>query len=214
VAQVLRDIKRQYPGLDLPVIAFGASSGGWFVGRSLYPAILDLQVRFDGYISTISAPNPLPHTDDFRAIPVGVYITMSRDEHTEQNALDVIKLLHDREVPAKHISIPPQPITEGFFNSRIPEISMEQSRKLYKALMNAGYLDPSTNLLNEDPRESAWRDVLRPLVPSTTDSFVADESAISEVMNVAFGRHEMSRDGVKEAIEWILEEFPKRPPRE
>jgi hypothetical protein len=33
---------------------------------------------------------------------------------------------------------------------------------------------------------------------------VADESALSEVLNVAWGMHEMSRDSVQESLEFIL----------
>jgi hypothetical protein len=58
--------------------------------------------------------------------------------------------------------------------------------------------------LRNDPRRSDWRSVLAPFAASMGDSMVADKSALSEVLNVAWGMHEMSRDLVKESFEFIL----------
>ena len=95
-------------------------------------------------------------------------------------------------------------MVDGFFHDRIPGYTLEESKAMVGALRAANYLDPQTHSLVDDPRQSNWRDVLRAHVPESKDNFVADESPVSEVMNVARAMHELSRDGVKEAIDFIL----------
>jgi hypothetical protein len=54
--------------------------------------------------------------------------------------------------------------------------------------------------LSQDPRRSDWRSILQDYAKGG-DSLVADRSPLSEVLNAASGMHEMTRNGVKEALD-------------
>lgn len=208
VAQVLSDIAQQY-SQKLPIFAFGASSGGSFVGRNLFSRIREKGLTLNGYIAQIAAPNPLPFTDDPTDILAAVYITMNRDESTEQKARSTLEDLERQRIPCTHITLDPLPVSNDFFHERIPEYSLEQSTKMVQALKDGGYIDPQYSWLKDDPRRSDWRKVIRSFVSNSLDSLEPDESPISEVMNVAYGMHEMTRDGVREGLQFVVQEYLK-----
>ena len=94
------------------------------------------------------------------------------------------------------------------FRVFIPEISFIQSKAIVKDLQDNGYINKETSELMEDPRRSDWRVVLSQFshLPNhpMEDSLVADKSPISELMNVAYGLHEITRDGVQEALKFCM----------
>lgn len=119
-----------------------------------------------------------------------------------------------------HIPLYPLPITDQYFSDRIGAaiVSPTDSMRLTRALRDATppYLN-ETGYLLRDPRHSDWREVIGPVLPKllTTslswsyDSLQPDHSAISEILNVAWGRHELSRDGVSNALDLILHSIGK-----
>lgn len=203
VQELLHSEKKDGP--RIPIIAFGASSGGKLVGGTLVEAVERTEAKkLDAFISQISAPEPRTHRrQDQHALPVAVYITMNRDTRTDQQAEEIVASLKEENHFARHFRVDSLPVTESFFSDRITTINLEQSTTMVNALEEATFLDSTTKQLRQDPRQSNWRDVLRPHA-GTSDHLVADESPISEVMNVAWGMHEMTRDGVREAIQYIM----------
>lgn len=215
VAEVLKEFGRRYP--DVPILAFGASSGGSFVSR-LGERMESSNVRLSGFISQISAKTPLP----LNGLDCAVYITMNRDLATDARAKEHLqKWSKDGSGPTvKHVRLDPLPITETVFSDRISHNGPvpAKSKLMAEALRDAGYLD-GEKLLRENPRHSDWRSILRPLLVESKvnedpwfvkDELVADRSAISEIMNVAYSQHEMTPDGVDEGLKFCLEERSKR----
>ena len=70
-----------------------------------------------------------------------------------------------------------------------------------EALEKSGLL--KDGFLTQDSRESDWRSHLASLALEQ-DPLVLNKSAISSILNVAWGMHEMSRDGVREALSFLL----------
>lgn len=192
VAEILRFFQRQYP--DIPVIAFGASSGGAFVS-----AILPLHFEgLRGYIAQI-APPPRTGVSTSSTIP-GVFITMSRDQHITRLVKHYVS--NHSKKSHRHIQLNPLALTPTFFHDRIPRLyTPSQSAAMVRALVQADLLDQD-GLLRYDPRRSGWRPVLRRYAQS--DAMIPDASPVSEVLNVAWGEHELSRDGVAEALQFLL----------
>ena len=196
---VLQDMARRY-GSSLPIVLFGASSGGAFVSAAATPLVERFGLAVSGFISQIAAIEVPNDTSKCR-----VYITMNKDDRTDAKAALLTKNVRPPS-KSRHIRLEPLPIRDDYFATRIPEISMEQSEKLTSSLKRNGLLDDG-NYLRESPRKSNWRDVIKPLLPLAgleRDQLQPDRSPISEVMNVAEGVHEMTRDGVKEALEFCL----------
>jgi hypothetical protein len=203
------------PGKPPPIFAFGASSGGFFVASALPAAVKQLDAPDDpcelaGIVSQIAPPvndeNGL--IDDIPA----VFITMDRDLRTDAIVERYVKT---RGRNKKHIRLPPLSVTDTFFHDRLGNgtIDVDTSKRMVQALYQRGFFvagpDPGTYTLPEerDPRDGSndWRTVLRPFVPTDVDTFLPDESPVSEIMNVAYAVHEISRDGVQEALQYLLE---------
>jgi hypothetical protein len=118
----------------------------------------------------------------------------------------------------KHIRLPPRRIVPSYFANRIRGVSQAESEEMAKVLTEAGILGTDNGELIEDPRQShkQWSDALWSASASASssssllafqkrgDSLIPDRSPISEVLNVAWGFHEMSRDGVREALEFCV----------
>eukprot|EP00934_Nitzschia_sp_Nitz4_P005984 Nitzschia sp. Nitz4//scaffold522_size6110//4165//5178//NITZ4_009187-RA/size6110-processed-gene-0.5-mRNA-1//-1//CDS//3329553943//5974//frame0 len=206
VGWVLQSFQRRYNNLDLPIYAFGASSGGAFVSSLATPLSEQYNIQLKGYISQIMAKPPL---DPLPSLQCQVFITMPRDQGTRESAEQLVQQSDVSSSFTKHVQLPPLVITPTFFSSRIREITSYQSNQMYSALKEASWIDANGALVH-DPRRPMdrddpmmdWRKVLRKVVPLDQDTMVADKSPIAEVMNVAYGMHEMTRDGVKEALQF------------
>lgn len=199
VGNVLQELSNRYKDSGpLSIIAFGASSGGAFVSGIATPLKETFGLQIQGYLSQIAAIGK----DD--AASCQVYITMDRDTITDANAQYFIaQTASHSKIKRRHIRVPPLPISSNFFALRIPEISMDQSKRIVEAFSKAGLID-SDGYLVDDPRGSHWRATLNTIVNKDVDSLMADQSPISEVMNAAYGMHEMTRDGVEEALDFCL----------
>eukprot|EP01039_Chlorochromonas_danica_P002506 gene2506-2744_t len=167
---------------SIPLHMLGASSGGGFVGflaqsHHLKPKASSLCVQ----ISTMRV------VKRSYAPPV-LFILMERDENMKKHVGEVS--LNKKQVIVAH----PVPINQTFFSQYIPgRISTSLSEKIVEALKEKGFIDPNTGLLLEDPRASDWRAALSgQVVHLEVDSLVADQSAISELMNVAWAYHEIT----------------------
>eukprot|EP00978_Attheya_sp_CCMP212_P004397 scaffold9605_cov45-Attheya_sp.AAC.5 len=195
VANILMDTKA-YFGSSIPLFAFGASSGGFFCSSILPKAILQSGGRLNGYISQIAA------THDASRIP-SVFITMNRDRRTEKRAKEVVTAFDKENIPAKHIQLGPLLISPEYFSERIETVDMALSKRMVGELKIANIIDKDGILL-DDPRRCNWRSAIAQTASEISDSLVADESPLSEVINVAWGMHEMARDGVKDALGFLL----------
>lgn len=226
VASVLHQFSADYFNHTLPILAFGASSGGFFVSTVLGPSLRQQQkqqsnnssnivnLSLSGYISQIAAaPDPWPLSSNSIVLPspAVVLITMNRDVRTDAAATAVVEQLATRAVPVQHIRLPPLQMSADFFANRISDSGYDKngsSSKMVQALQEAKMLSEDGFLL-DDPRRSDWRRVLSPFAAAVgNDSLLADRSPLSEVLNAAWGMHEMSRDGVERALEFLLQHIP------
>jgi hypothetical protein len=72
---------------------------------------------------------------------------------------------------------------------------------MVEALEKSGLL--KDGFLTQDSRKSDWRSHLASLALGD-DHLVLNKSAISASLNVAWGLHEKTRDGVHEALSFLL----------
>jgi hypothetical protein len=199
VGFVLQEMATRY-GTSIQLLLFGSSSGGSFVSAAATPLAEQFGLPVAGFISQIAAMEVRNDTSRCR-----VYITMNKNERTVANAAHLTSIVRP---PSKslHIRLPPLPIRDDYFSTRIPEIDTEQSAKMTMSLRTHGLLDDN-DFLRDSPRRSNWRAAVEPFLPLARlewDTLLPDHSPISEVMNVAYGVHETTRDGVKEAFEFCL----------
>ena len=113
------------------------------------------------------------------------------------------------------------PIDSKYFYDRIDNENIMTetiSNKIYELLLNEGYLDDN-NYLIKDPRNSNWRNIIRSglgtdILSSMNDNLIADESPISEEMNVAYSMHEVTDQCNQEMLQFINQSVRQKLPRQ
>lgn len=181
-----------------------------------------------GAVSQVMARLPFNLQKD--NIPPGFppirFLHMERDGRTASAAVAIVAALKAKMVDAGELNAPPTAVDVDAFRFRLkirggnssssraggnvgscrvgtPALpSDEMALAVVQALRSGGILDHDGFLLN-DPRQSDWREVLRPVVPSSVDSLVADASALSEVMNTAWAMHEFTDAHLEPLLDWL-----------
>ena len=214
-----------------PVFAFGASSGGAFVGT------LPFITSVDGIIAQISGVR-LPKltekaslSQELRAMggggqfPPTVFSHMPRDEVTSKMVDSAKTYLESMDVPVRVTELKPLAVHDEFFSERVRGVGGSGGRGGGEGRGQVGASDgseegvyaktsakmvaalrgagflDSNGYLKEDPRASDWRQALAPM--ANADSLQPDKSPLSEVLNVAYALHELSADGFEQDVEWL-----------
>lgn len=182
--------------LSIPLYLLGVSSGGSFVGflaQSHYlvpkPSAVCVQ------ISAVHVVKPM-------FLAPTLFVAMARDSSLLHR---VTQLTHSLS-SSKVLTAQPLPIHSAFFHEQTAgTISLQTSALLANALTDAGLLDKA-RMLATDPRASSWRQAVLQAVPdiADTDSLKADQSSISELLNMAYAQHEISSHFNKEVMDWFL----------
>jgi len=220
----------------VPVYAFGVGSGGAFVSTTLSIAMAQNKTPLNGYISQVSAPKKITPMARKAAAdvprPPGVFISMPRDMATRSSiqAWMAQQGKVDGDPPLKHIQLKDQPLSETYFNERIPNlISPTLSRQLYQALSSTSpqkqqgrraassvkLLDGKGQKLTMNPQKSVkeWNAMLEPVFVGASKTnpkykmFLNENHGmdrIGQILNVAWGESEVTRDGVLPAMEWLM----------
>ena len=123
---------------------------------------------------------------------------MIRDQHIAIMIHDSIVKLQHENIPVQEYQCKSKPINKTFFNDHGKVLSLEDSNKLHTSLLEYGYIDKNNYELIDDPRQSNWRDIVKKILPKNEDSLISDLSPLSELMNVAYGQHEITDEYLNE----------------
>jgi hypothetical protein len=199
--QVLKTLEERWPehfGRH-PLFGLGASSGGTFV--SMMAPVLGL----DGIVVIVSPGSPNVSS---KKVPPTAFIYMSRDLHWA-SALAIrqsMTVLMNANIKTRSWNCPPKAITETFLSDRIKGFPRTQSEQFHDALIQS--LDEDGYLLVSPRTTKLTQKVLKTLTDMHQDfTWTAYEKAIEEELNVAEAVHEMTRDHVPQALEWLLKEY-------
>jgi hypothetical protein len=182
----------------VPIHLLGASSGGSYVGMMAMN-----MPRFGFKVSSIcvqimalrlDSPNSKLHSH----IPPTLFVHMIRDQHIAIMIHDSIVKLQHENIPVQEYQCKSKPINKTFFNDHGKVLSLEDSNKLHTSLLEYGYIDKNNYELIDDPRQSNWRDIVKKILPKNEDSLISDLSPLSELMNVAYGQHEITDEYLNE----------------
>mmetsp|Transcript_45624 Transcript_45624/g.103014 ORF Transcript_45624/g.103014 Transcript_45624/m.103014 type:complete len:330 (-) Transcript_45624:29-1018(-) len=191
--KVISELREKFNMQSRPLFAIGASSGGSFVAllASEYQSLsaISVQIMSPGVLGDLST---------------GVeFVTMPRDSYTEELVLDTFGRMKKLGHRVSKRTCDPTPFTPNFLRDRTAlaryPISTRLSSDIYKVLTTKGFIDPTTGLLEDDPRETDWREAL---VHSDIEGIAEvrmepDESALSETMNVAWAMHEICSTSIQ-----------------
>jgi len=205
VADTLAKWMQDHKLINLPLFAIGASSGGTFVPHLADRVNKDKRLHDSGIrVQAIDV-----QIATFSKLPQGLHAVaitrMSRDQNTADFSKGMSPELTKDGLAVLNNVAEPLPLSETFFYDRVETISRTDSALLYAAIKGGGLLDDQ-GLLLEDPRSSQWREVVKARFPELLqfDSLNADESAISEELNVAWAMHEFTGDFVRQTLDFFL----------
>ncbi|KAL4457969.1 hypothetical protein ABPG75_012834 [Micractinium tetrahymenae] len=197
VPDILRGVMKEEGLAQLPLLSFGASSGGSFALR-----VGAVMPEVKGVVCQITPVNPSIFKGLERPFPPTLFVHMAeRDPSKAETVTQALAVLKEAGTPAAEIKVGPRPCTPEFLQ-RSPLIPQKMARDIVDTLTEAGLLDEA-GYFKEDPRRTGWqwRELLQPVVGQL--SLEADVSQVAELFNVAYARHELIGDTTGVALAWL-----------
>ena len=207
----------------VPRFAMGASSGGAFSAllptytQPPHPPWRAVAVQIMGVPPDMlsMAPTTSSSSDGNASTPApyppSLWVHMPRDAALGELVSSDLAALHAANVTAEEVQVHPLPVTPRFLTQRIGGLTNETAAAVHVALVGADLLD-GAGFLRQDPRRSAWREALAAagvLDANSTlagrDTLAPDESALAEVLNLAYAVHEIC--GTPEVTDRMLDFF-------
>lgn len=174
----------------------GISSGGYFI------SIIAKQILRNKYnLSAVCLQISSLMTNSVQRIPSPLFIYMEKDINLAENIIAAQEGLSLHNIDTAKYAVKSKQINEAFLQYYyIPHADL-----IVQSLLAADYIDKTTGLLLEDPRSSRWREVVTNAVPTikTYDSLVADDSALSEIFNLAYAYHEITDEYADGMFQWF-----------
>ena len=185
----------------------GASSGGGFVGKlalqTLREGTIPLKIA-SAVVQVMSLRIDSHHTSKNQKIPGILFVHMKRDEYSSGQ---IAQIMSSKPIPSlKEIVASPLPLFPSYFYDHGQHLSKQDSRQLVNALIEEGLVDANTKLLKDDPRGSSWRQIARKALPKLVplyDNLIADQSGISELLNLAWAMHEITDEQLVQTFEFM-----------
>ena len=137
-----------------------------------------------------------------RKYPPTAYVHMPED--TKNGALigANIDFLRKAGVPVLEVRIFPRPVTVEYLTSRSPPVTEKIAADVITALNEYGILDDEGHVQRAPrPSMAKWAPVVQPFVGNL--SLVRDQSDIGELVNLAFGHHEIVSDEAEAVLAWL-----------
>jgi pimeloyl-ACP methyl ester carboxylesterase len=190
------------------VFIIGVSTGGVFA--STIPLSGNFKARrmsVAGVICQVSSPAPWVVTNSLSSsYPPIVFVHMAfRDARTARRIAFAKLTLAALRVPSIEFVVLPHPFTISFCSRNLPAVAtVGKCGTLVDALAAEGTLN-ARHYAVKDPRYSGWRGsaVVREVARQAGDGLIADQSGISEILNVAHASHEVCAEHASEALAWL-----------
>ncbi|KAI8462388.1 MAG: hypothetical protein J3K34DRAFT_189448 [Monoraphidium minutum] len=201
VKRALKELLAREALAALPLYALGASSGGAFV------LALAAELKLDGVCSEIMASHSVDEAallakTAFGRYPPTAFAHMPRDARTARGVAENARVLKEQGVPVKVVEVHPVAVTAEWLAARVPELAPPLAGAVVAALAKADMLGPD-GMLKADPRQTAWRDAVRAAPGGAALPTAADASGLSEVLNVAWARHEIASSPLSEVLDFF-----------
>ncbi|KAF9620614.1 hypothetical protein IFM89_013640 [Coptis chinensis] len=178
----------------LPLMALGASSGGYFVSA------LATDMRFSS-ITIMIAEGLFGKMDIPENYPPTLFVHMPKD-HARMHAINRnMEALRKKGIDVAEIKCMEFPLTSSYLSDRIPGLDEAVSVSLFNLFREKGYIDENGYMRN-DGRATQWKAALK-----TRKSLYSDESEwihhIQEELNLAYAFHEMTSLPTAQILNWF-----------
>ncbi|XP_058095431.1 uncharacterized protein LOC131240917 [Magnolia sinica] len=177
----------------LPVMALGASSGGYFV------SVLAKDMRFSA-ITLMIAEGKFGNMDIPADYPPTLFVHMPKDQRRMKMIGEYMEALKKKGIPVAEIKCMEFPLTPDLLSDRIPGLDQTVSFKLFELFRDKGFMDDNGYMKN-DGRAIPWKEAIE-----GTD-LLSDKNEwanhIQEEMNLAFAYHEMTSLQSEQIFKWF-----------
>ncbi|KAL6951838.1 hypothetical protein U1Q18_001825 [Sarracenia purpurea var. burkii] len=177
----------------LPLVALGASSGGYFV------SILATDLRFSS-ITVMIAEGLFDQMDIIKDYPPTLFVHMPKDEARKQRIDKNLRILKDEGIDVAEIKCMEFPLSPNFLAERIPAIGKTISMKLFVLFQDRGFIDKK-GYMRADGRALRLKAALRDSKIILPDMNLVHH--IQEELNLAFAYHEMTSLPSQKIFHWF-----------
>ncbi|OMO61455.1 hypothetical protein CCACVL1_23497 [Corchorus capsularis] len=177
----------------LPLVALGASSGGYFVSA------LANDLKFSS-ITLMIAEGIFDQMDIIEGYPPTLFVHMPKDVHRQQKITEFMEDLRNKVVDVSEIECMEFPLSPTYLSDRIPGLDQIVSSRLFNLFKEKGFVDEN-GYMKRDGRATRWREALResniPLLKKEL------EHPVQEELNLAFAYHEMTSLQSEQIFNWF-----------
>ncbi|XP_010504845.1 PREDICTED: uncharacterized protein LOC104781793 [Camelina sativa] len=176
----------------LPLVALGASSGGYFVSA------LATHLRFSSIVLMI-AEGVFDQISISKHYPPTLFVHMPKDVYRQQKIREFLEGLRMEGVDAAEIECLDLPLSPDFLAGRIPGLGSDVSAKLCKLFQDKGFVDEK-GYMKRDGRRTPWKQALSGNKISLEQSLI---TPVDEELNLAYAYHEMTSLQSDQIFNWF-----------
>ncbi|KAK3042440.1 hypothetical protein RJ639_000164 [Escallonia herrerae] len=177
----------------LPLVALGASSGGYFV------SVLATDLKFSS-IAIMIAEGMFDQIDITKDYPPTLFVHMPKDKARKQRIDDNLKVLREKGISFAEIKCLEFPLLPNLLADRIPGLDQTISAQLFHLFRDKGFIDKNGYMRN-DGRALRWKEALREREIVLPDKRLSNH--IQEELNLAFAYHEMTSLHSGQIFDWF-----------
>ncbi|KAF8007786.1 hypothetical protein BT93_K1702 [Corymbia citriodora subsp. variegata] len=194
---IVRDIIRWWVGKNklekLPLVALGASSGGYFVSA------LTTNLRFSSIVLMI-AEGMFDRMDVPEDYPPTLFVHMPKDAVRQQKIDEFMPVLKSKGIDVAAVECVEFPLSASTFADRIPGVDENVSAKLFELFRSKGFVD-ANGYMKRDGRATHWKKALKENKNILLDRQLVNH--VQEELNLAFAYHEMTSLQSEQIFKWF-----------
>ncbi|QCE01680.1 Alpha/Beta hydrolase fold [Vigna unguiculata] len=194
---VVKDIIEWWSGRSklekLPLVALGASSGGYFV------SVLATAMKFSSIVIMI-AEGMFEQIEIRGDYPPTLFVHMPKDLYRQQKIDEYVEVLKDRGIDVGVVECLEFPLSPNTLADRIPGLDLPLSRKIFELFQEKGFIDKN-GYMKKDGRKAKWKKALQEKKTLVLDNNLV--SHVQEELNLAFAYHEMTSLHSDQIFKWF-----------
>nr|AFK39841.1 unknown [Lotus japonicus] len=194
---VVKDILEWWIGRrkleKLPLVALGASSGGYFV------SVLATAVKFNSIVIMI-AEGMFEEMDVKEDYPPTLFVHMPKDLYRQQKIDEYVEVLKGKGIDVGVVECMEFPLSPNTLADRIPGLDLTLSRSLFEIFQGKGFVDQN-GYMRKDGRRIKWEKAVEEKKTLSLDKRLVPH--IQEELNLAFASHEMTSIHSDQIFKWF-----------
>lgn len=193
VREIIRWWVERHKLEKLPLVALGASSGGYFVSalaKGLRFSSIALMIA-EGLFDQMDIPEDYPPT---------LFVHMPKDSYRQRKIGEFLVVLRNKGIDVAEIECMEFPLSRNFFTDRIPGLEQANSTKLFELFQEKGFIDEN-GYMRSDGRRTRWKEALR-----ESNAIFLNKNLVHHVqeeLNLAFAYHEMTSLPSEQIFKWF-----------